>query len=227
MEPCNFREHYLVGVIGGLLVGWIFGQFWQSFQDRNFMKIMTRFSQNCLSTFKIADIRSVSLKNLQEDLQGDLQGECNQMFDDSCRTTEQIRDIGRNKGDEPVLFHISKGGGYATNRDLEEVSEKSKKFRRISRADELEIMHTFEDIVGMSFYRALGVVEEQGYALHPVYINGGPKNPAGAYSGTLLGVKVNDSEYDPTENKLSKRATIVEIVDVGGQDPHNRGVVHL
>ncbi len=231
--PCNLNEQYVIGMTGGLLVGWIFGQFWQSFQDRNFIKTMSHHLRQQCSMIRAA------LKGLKIPMGSPGKDipvpdwECDQLFGEALvghlRAVEEIRDIGRKKGEEPILFPVNQGGGYATNSDLEEVSEETKKFREnlLSRADELEIMHTFKGLVGMGFFPALGVVEEQGYSLHPVYINNGPKNGAGAYSGTLLGVKITDPEYDPVENQLSKRAVIDEIVDVGGQDLHNRGVIHL
>ena len=212
-EVCS-NEGYLIGVVGGMLVGWVFGQMWQSFNDRHWAKYL------------------LSLIDLEEEDRNAVlktENEAEQLFDETVRTVEEIRDIGRQTGSEPVRFPVAKGGGYVTNSEIEEVSKKSKNFDRLSRGDELDIMHTFKGIIGMGFFRAQGAVEEQGYSLHPIYINDGPKNPTSTYSATTLGVKVKDSLYDfcDTDKGLSCEAVITEIVDVGGQDPHGRGIITL
>lgn len=208
MDVCNYGAHYLSGVIGGLLVGWISGQFWQSYIDH---KLAVRDNP----------ISPVTVK-----------GELDDMFNEeetrNNLTVEEIRNIGRQMGDEPILLPTSTvGGRYVTNQDLDNLSQKSKEFKKniISRADELDIIRTFEAIVGMNFFQALGIVEEQGYTLHPVYINNGQKRVSAVYSGTTLGVKVNDPDF--TGTALGKRTTITEIVDVGGRDKHNRGMVKI
>ena len=82
----------------------------------------------------------------------------------------------------------------------------------------------------MLYSQALSVTEEQGYTLHPIYINNGPKNSVMTYSGTTIGVSVSDIGYDPLKGGtqgLSFKATITEVIDVGGQDSYDRGQVKI
>ena len=149
--------------------------------------------------------------------------EMQELFDEelAARSKEKTLEAGKKVGSEPVRFPVKPGGGYVTNQEVEDSS--SKKFKKLSRADELDIIRFFKSIIGMCYWNALGIVEEQGYTLHPVYINDFPKNPAQVYSGTTLGVYVKDSEYDGELGELSLGATIIDIVDVGGKDEYNRG----
>jgi len=150
--------------------------------------------------------------------------EMQEMFDEEVtrrnRTPEEIRDIGKKIGTEPVRFPSRPGGGYVTTQEVENLSQQVKGFKKLSRADELDIIRSFEHIKGQNYWNALGFVEEQGYALHPVYING-EKFPADLYSGTTLGVAVKDPNFEG--EKISEVALITDIVDVGGKDQYNRG----
>ena len=144
------------------------------------------------------------------------------------RTKEDILNLGKKTGKEPIIG-ISKPtyGKYFTNADLDDISDKKKNFKKLSRADELDIIHSFEHIVGKKYYDARSIVEEEGYSLHPIYINDEPKNVAQLYSGTVLGVKIEDNNYNNAMNIISPQATITEIIDVGGQDEHDRGKISL
>jgi len=148
------------------------------------------------------------------------------------RSVQETLDVGRRTGKEPVKYYASRGGGYATIREINQAREEADKFKekRLSRADELDIMHTFSNIRNMNYHQALGVVEEQGYTLHPIYINNGPKTKATTYCGTTIGVCVTDPDFDVLTGGvqgLSKRAVITSVVDVGGQDPNDRGRVSV
>lgn len=148
------------------------------------------------------------------------------------RSVQETLDVGRRTGKEPVKYYASRGGGYATIREINQAREEADKFKekRLSRADELDIMHTFSNIRNMNYHQALGVVEEQGYTLHPIYINNGPKTKATTYCGTTIGVCVTDPDFDVLVGGvqgLSKRAVITSVVDVGGQDPNDRGRVSM
>lgn len=160
----------------------------------------------------------------QEEEKTETPNEMQKLFDEEVtrrnRTPEEIRDAGRKVGTEPIRFPTRPGGGYVTTREVENLSQQAKEFKKLSRADELDIIRSFEHIKGQNYWNALGVVEEQGYTLHPVYING-EKFPADLYSGTTLGVAVKDSNFEG--EKVSGAALITDIVDVGGKDQYNRG----
>jgi len=229
---CSLGAEYLMGAFGGLLVGWIAGQYWQAFHDQRFVKTFQGVLQRAISGKPVGEIVEFSSPT------GPESEEITELFESTSergtkrpRTTQEILDVGRKKGAEPVRFPVAKGGGYVTNSEINKVSKKSQEYHenKLSRADELEIIQTFSGIKGMGYYPALGIVEEQGYSLYPVYVNNGPKTPSNRYSATVLGVKIRDPEFDPdgAENAPSRKATIVDIVDVGGQDLHNRGNIQV
>lgn len=162
--------------------------------------------------------------------------ELEEMFVDEVqrqgRSVEETLDLGRKAGSVKVNFPTSASGGYLT---LDQVKEMGDKFRdaqsnMLSRADELEIIHAFRGIVNMNYGDACTQVEEQGYVLHPLYIGTGTKMPyPSGYSGTVIGVRVRDPETNFTGNKYvpSTNAIVTEIIDIGGVDIHNRGVIRL
>jgi len=156
--------------------------------------------------------------------------EIHAMFDEelrrSSRTVEETLEIGKNVGEEPIAFFSGPGGGYATIGQVKKMNEDSRKFHeenRLKRADELDIMHTFNNIRGMNFHQALGIVEEQGYTLYPIYVNNGIKIPRSVYAGNVLGVSIEDNEFNFCDHFPSKKARIISIIDVGGQDDRDRG----
>ena len=135
--------------------------------------------------------------------------ELQELFEEELCSKKDPLEKGRKVGTESIRFPVKPGGGYITNQEIEKMS-----FKKLSREDELDIIRVFKSIIGMCYWDALKIVKEQGYTLHPVYINNEPKNPAQVYSGTTLGVRVKDSEYN---GEVSLRAIITDIVDVGGK----------
>ena len=171
--------------------------------------------------------KSENIRNLSAE------SEIESMFDEESkirdRTLEETLDVGKQIGEEPVRYFAKQGGGYATNEEMKESKDKSDSFKekKLSRADELDIIHTFGNIKGMNYQQACGIVEEQGYTLYPLYVNNGDKRRALTYKGTCLGVKVKDPDFNYLKYELSKRAVVVDIVDVGGQDKDNRGMIKI
>jgi len=171
---------------------------------------------------KTENIRNLSVEN-----------EIESMFDEESkirdRSLEETLDVGKQIGEEPVRYFAKRGGGYATNEEIKESKDDSDLFKEknLSRADELDIIHTFGNIKGMGYHQACGFVEERGYTLHPLYVNNGDKRKALTYKGTCLGIKIKDPDFDYFKYELSKKAIIVDIVDVGGQDKDNRGMIKI
>jgi hypothetical protein len=159
-----------------------------------------------------------------------LDNELASMFEEEhksqSRTMKETLDIGRKVGEEPTSFYSSSNGNkYATLGEVKKSQEISEKFhseKKINRSDELEIIHAFNNIRGMNYSKGMDLVKTEGYSLHPVYINRGNKNPRKMYSGVVIGVSIEDSEYDYIKNQPSKNAVITSIVDIGGQDSGNR-----
>lgn len=163
-----------------------------------------------------------SSSSSEEEIEDHEDIEIAQMFEEEekrkGRTTSEILEIGRQIGQEPVIFPVRKGGGYASMTDISEAAKTSAGFKdKLSRADELEIMHTFNCIRGMQFYEALEHVSEFGYTLYPIRINGHENRSASVYSATTLGVEIEDKNYDYITSTVSNSAYLIEIVNVGGQ----------
>ena len=160
-------------------------------------------------------------------------GELTNIFEQTVKT--QTRDpketlaLGKNLGAQPTAYPTSKGGGYLTMSQLSEIGAKNEVYKNnmLSRADELEIIHLFRGIVGMSLTQAQSEAGRQGYTVHPLYVGTGEKMPAMKYSGTTLGVRVKDEKFDPATKKISPFATVTEIIDVGGVDAKDHGKVRL
>lgn len=146
------------------------------------------------------------------------------------RTLEEVLDIGRNVGPEPVKYFSTPGSGYATMSVIEKAGDDFREFKnqkKLKRADELDILNAFVKLRGMNYFRAERELSHQGYCLHPIYINDGPKRPALTYRGDIIGVSVRDENYDSETNSLSHEAEIVSLIDVGGQDSRGIGCMKL
>jgi hypothetical protein len=146
------------------------------------------------------------------------------------RTLEEVLDIGRSVGPEPVKYFSTPGSGYATMKTIEKAGNDFREFKnqkRLKRADELDILNAFVKFRGTNYFRAERELSHQGYGLHPIYINDGPKRPALTYRGDIIGVSVRDENYDSETNSLSHEAEIVNLIDVGGQDSRGIGCMKL
>lgn len=205
-------SYYLSGLLAGALSGWVLGQMWQSWNDHALLRVI--FNKDPLEDLVVVD-------SDDDPIEDDLMGSITQMFEEEMA----IRNKKLHKM-KPCL-HTKKGGGYVTNNELDSHNSKYQNSEppKLSRSDELEIMQTFAYIIGMPYIEACAKVKEQGYMLHPIYINDLPKKPAGVFSKTTLGVRVKDPELEVKAGGLhfSHKATVMEIMDVGGKDHHNRG----
>lgn len=94
---------------------------------------------------------------------------------------------------------------------------------------EKEIMMSFtKNIVDKSFGYASKIAKDEGYILYPIYINNNTKL-ARSYNPNVLGVRLKDPNYSQElcTGIPSREAIVTEIVDVGGTDPTNRGMIKL
>ncbi len=149
--------------------------------------------------------------------------EMDELFNAVMQTPEELSKKAQDCGKEPVRFHYGKG--YATNAELQQVTDKHEEFKakKLSRAEEMELLNLFRHIENQDYHVALAAVEAKGHTLHPLYVEYGCKRPLTAYDGKVFGVRIKDPAFDYKENKPSARATIMELIDVGGQDLHGRG----
>jgi len=179
-----------------------------------------------INTPNVDNVRTIQIENIDTTNPEPLpeEDELVKIFEEehksNSKTTQKNIDDGKQLGS---AFHTIPGGGYLTLNQIENNNVKFCNKNKLKRADELEIMHTFDDIRGMNYHGARGVVRERGFELYPVYINRGKKNPKPLYSDTVLGVSIEDHSYDFYKGALSSNAVVTCIVDVGGQDSENRG----
>lgn len=144
-------------------------------------------------------------------------------------------------------------GGYATFGDLEkalnfyketgrnvpynEVDIALKQYEEkvndevLSRQEERSILGSMSDLIGKNYYEASVIANDRGYFLYPIYV-GLIKTKVPDYSKDTIGVRIKDA--DPNENKTqegypkpTEKAIITEIIDVGGNDRYNRGVLNI
>ncbi len=168
------------------------------------------------------------------------------------RDEERVLEVGRKIGEQPIAYPSSTSGGYATMSQIEDYGKKHRQFNSVKMTpqEEKSIMKFFEYIKGMNYYAAEESVQRKGYKLHPLYVLtesqispesrresekfSTEKMPASCYSGTTLGVRIVDEDFGSTDeyigngiDKPSGNAKIVDIIDVGGMDYENRGLVDL
>jgi hypothetical protein len=97
----------------------------------------------------------------------------------------------------------------------------------LERGDEMVIINTFRHVVGASYHTALEEARNLGFNLHPLYVSLGPKMPLSSYSSKTIGVRISDPEFDQKTGTPSSSAKITEIIDVGGVDLRNVGIIKL
>lgn len=186
---------------------------------------------------EIAEENPPQSSSVDSSLENNNSTELLSMFDEEhrrqSRSREEVLNIGKSIGPEPVKYYAKRGGGYASIQEVEDAGTAAESYRknRLSRADELDILSRFSHLRNKNYFEAVELAKDDGYTLHPIYINDQPKNPASAYNGTCIGVRVMDFEYQYNGqngvNGLSPNAKITELIDVGGQDTLNRGQIKL
>ena len=237
---------HLIYISVGFIGGWISRSFLVVFFNEPYrknninraFKKLRKEKRNLLKIIKtqdeiISSTKSSSNKTpfceLKNDINTKTQEELATIFEEENRrnskTPQEKLDMGREIGEEPVCYFTNTNGGYVTLNEVQKATNKSSMFKKdgkLKRADELDIIHTFNNIRGMKYYDASLIVEKEGYSLYPIYINRGTKNPRSTYCGTVVGVSIEDSFFNFYENKPSKDAIITSIVDIGGQDSEDR-----
>jgi len=89
------------------------------------------------------------------------------------------------------------------------------------------LVASFQDIVGMSYADAIVRAAEDGYKLHVLYVGSGDKMPTLEEDRALIGIRISDPDYDHHSRMASPRARVTEIIDIGGKDELNLGMVNL
>ena len=150
-------------------------------------------------------------------------GEMDDLFEDAV--AERDKDSATTKRDVPVS-NTQTDGKYRT---IEQMTDRNDANipGRLTRVEEIDIIHEFRFIVGQGYYDALAQVRDRGYMLHPLYVSMGKKMPSSAYSPKILGVRIKDPNFDEATSQPSLTAVISEIVDVGGVDISDRGVIRI
>ncbi len=100
----------------------------------------------------------------------------------------------------------------------------------LSRDEERKIINKFSRLVGNSFNEMNDLLksEGKGYTVHPLYIRWDPsKMPIPRYNDHVLGVRISDEKFNYNTRTPSNDAKIMEIVDVGGIDFLDHGIIKL
>lgn len=124
----------------------------------------------------------------------------------------------------PPSFGTKYISSEALKRRNDEFREKSQSLV-LSRSEELDIIDRFRTFESVNYKLVKETLEMTGYAIHPIYVNDGPKMVRSNYSNKVIGVRVKDPKYTGTE--FSDKAVVSDIIDVGGQDNYNRGRVFV
>lgn len=132
-----------------------------------------------------------------------------------------------NKMLKPQPSRTAPTGGYATLGQLAGDDNESVDVK-VRRAREKDIMgQVFGRItMGQSYHTANEAVKALGYRLHPLYNGIGAKTPLPCYDSKVIGVRIKDAELDPSK-RPSPGAIVNEIIDVGGIDEEDRGVIKI
>jgi hypothetical protein len=143
------------------------------------------------------------------------------MFQEESRSIEDILEAGRKIGVQPVNYQVKPGGGYATNRDLDNVNELQKAFGKkiLNPYEEDKIVWKFSELQGKNYHYADSVARNKGYKLYPLFINSQKMPVPNIYDSTVIGVNVIDSDYDPLSRIISENAILERVVDVGAGAP--------
>jgi hypothetical protein len=140
-----------------------------------------------------------------------------QMFQEDSRSIEEILDVGRKVGAEPVNYQVRPGGGYATNRELDNFTQLSREFahKLLKPREEEKILREFSKLHGKNYYYAKSFAQDRGYKLYPLSINSEKMPVAHIYDSTRIGVTVSDSDYDPLTQIISQSAILDRVVNIG------------
>jgi len=142
------------------------------------------------------------------------------------RSREDVLKVGSSSQKEPVLFPVSRGGGYLTTGEVKQVNDAYKEFKPISLSDEMAIIREFSNIKNMNFYEANSLLSQESppYSVHAIYVNDSNlKFINSIYDPQVIGVRVCDPSFNYDTRKPSDQATITDIIDVGGKDLRNVG----
>jgi hypothetical protein len=91
-------------------------------------------------------------------------------------------------------------------------------------AEERKILKQFNNLLYISYTDACQKVALENYSLHILYVGMGKKMPLPEYSSTTIGVRITDPNWNGVP---SSEAVVKEIIDVGGVDSRDRGIIKL
>ena len=91
-------------------------------------------------------------------------------------------------------------------------------------AEERKILKQFNNLLFLSLEDARQKAAIENYSLHVLYVGMGPKMPLPSYSSTTIGIRISDPNWNGAP---SSDAVVKEIIDVGGVDLRDRGIIKL
>lgn len=91
-------------------------------------------------------------------------------------------------------------------------------------AEERKILKQFNNLLYISYTDACQKAALENYSLHILYVGMGEKMPLSEYSSTTIGVRITDPNWNGSP---SSEAVVKEVIDVGGVDSRDRGIIKL
>jgi hypothetical protein len=127
-------------------------------------------------------------------------------------------------------------GGYKTLKTILNYDDSSSTTipNRLSRDDERHIIASFSSgtphsLISHSLKSAREIAAKMGYNVHPVWKGVREKRPLAQYNPKTIGVRITKGDYEgfTTEIREDDAEIVTEIIDVGGVDIDNRGMINL
>lgn len=78
-----------------------------------------------------------------------------------------------------------------------------------------------------SYLEACSIAAQDGYNIHVLYVGISTKMPLDSRSDNTIGVRIKDPQFDYKNFTPSKYSIVTEVIDIGGVDANNFGLIKL
>lgn len=208
MEICSLGQQYIGGLVTGFVFGYITFNLWNigldSYEDE---ETEVEHKDN-LIVLRLSD---ASFKLLSKEIQGEtLESIFNQEEEKL-----NVREV-------PVKTETIRSDKYVY---LDRFGEdKSVDTYTLPRQEERKILRQFNHLINMPLAEAQKEAAKENYSIHILYVGMSDKMPLSSFSSTTLGVRIKDNEWNET---ASVNAIVTELIDVGGVDVRDVGIIKL
>ncbi len=143
--------------------------------------------------------------------------------------------------DNPKIIHKSVVISEPSNTQNTPVPIKSGGYVLMDNLNARNILRSPEDtaaikqfsylLTGKSYQEAVDIAKNAEYTLHILYVgypaDASKKMARSAYSPKVIGVRIKDPNFERSNNTPSSAAIITEIIDIGGLDINDLGIIKL